>query len=72
MPLDVCGYFSPKVPFDPMALLEDLADLHHFVIRKLVAIRIKGHAGLNEDFSRTRPTDSVDIGERHLHPLILR
>ncbi len=52
--------------------VDQLADLQHFVIRKLIHTLFGRDADFLDDLLRLGAADSVDVGQRNQHPLIRR
>jgi hypothetical protein len=72
VPLDIQGHVTPKITLDLVSLIEDLTDLHHILVREIVALQVQGDSGLFKDLSRGTPADSINVGERDFHPFASR
>jgi hypothetical protein len=61
---------APEIAFDLAVGVYYLADSDLLVGRQFIAIAPRVDLGLVEYLERGGPTDTVDIGNRNLHPLV--
>ena len=71
-PLDVHRNFTPQVALDAVILVDQLAQLQHFVVRKLIDPAVVRNAQLRANVHRVRWADAIDVTEADQHPLVGR
>jgi len=68
--LDVHGDFSSQITFNLVMSIYNLPDGIDLSISKVIALGIPIDAGFGKDLLRRGPTDTVDVCQSDLHPLI--
>lgn len=71
-PLDMGRDLSPEIPLHFMAFIDNIPDMDQFLIRQIFHPFVYVDAGLLQDLHGGRSSDSIDIGQSHLDPLVPR
>src|SRR3989442_386124 len=71
-PLDVHLDVLSQISLDLPLFLGHVTDPPHLVLRQVLDLDVLAYLGLAEDAVAARLTDPVDVGQRHLDPLVLR
>jgi hypothetical protein len=66
------GDLAPQVTLDLEVALDVVAQLDELVVRQLPDAQLGADAGGGEGLLGAGATDAVDVGERHLEPLVTR
>jgi hypothetical protein len=72
VPLDIHRYFPSEIPLDFVTLIDDLTDLHDFIIRQMIALLVELNPGCLKNCLGGAPPNPIDIGQGNLHSLIFR
>jgi hypothetical protein len=70
LPADVGLHLAAQVALDPVVRLDVLAQRDQLGLRELVHPQVTGDAGGGEGLERTGASDSEDVGQRDLDPLV--
>ena len=70
--LDVHGYFSSEIAFNPVFFIYDFSNIGNLPPSQVIRIFIPIDTRLRENFLRGCPSYAVNIGEGHFDPLSFR
>src|SRR5271163_1928139 len=71
-PLDRLLHLAPQVALDLELPVDNIADADLLVGAQIVAVARGIDLGFGENFLRRAAADSIDIGQRDFHPLVMR
>src|SRR5437764_11313878 len=70
LPADVCLDLATEVPLDLAVFFDVVPQLDEVLIGEILGTQIRAHPGGVEDLVRAGTADTVDVGQRDLHPLV--
>jgi hypothetical protein len=71
-PLNIEGNFLAKVTLNAMISLDDFAELDDFIFAQVFHSDGPIDAGLFQNFQRGGPSDSINVGQPDVRPLVSR
>jgi hypothetical protein len=71
-PLHVHGDVLAEVALDAALAVDDAGDAADLLFGEILHPHVRLDARLGDDARAARVADAVDVGERHLHPLLPR
>src|SRR6266446_2928510 len=71
-PFDRLLHLAPQIALDLELLVDDVADMDLLLGSQLVAVARRVDLGFGEDLLRRAAADSIDVGQRDFHPLVMR
>src|ERR1700737_237494 len=71
-PFDRLLHFAPQVALDLVLLVDDVADAGLLLGSQIVAVARGVDLAFGENLLRRAAADSIDIGQRDFHPLVMR
>src|SRR5262249_16421756 len=71
-PLDPRGYVPPEIALDLVAGVDHAPQTRELLVVQVVALPTGIDLGLGADLERRTAANPVDVGERDLHPLVVR
>src|SRR5579871_2785791 len=70
--LDRLLHLAAQIALDLVLLVDHVADMDLLLGRQLVAVARRIDLGLGKNLQRRAAPDSIDIGQRDFHPLVMR